>query len=85
MSLSRFDRTFVIFLFLTIPVFAQNKPPLCGVTCEPDSTSGSYAPTFAVRPQTKNARAASSVLAGTFVAETPEPANTLAGAPATAT
>jgi len=28
-------------LFLTIPAFAQNKPAQCGVTCEPDPTSGS--------------------------------------------
>ena len=43
---------------------AQNKPAQCGVTCEPDTTSASYAPTFLVRPQTKNARGVSSVLSG---------------------
>jgi len=44
------------------PVIAQNKPAQCFDTCEPDPTSGSYSATYAVRPQSKNARAGSSIL-----------------------
>jgi RHS repeat-associated protein len=55
----------IIFLSLYLPLLslAQNKPVQCAVTCEPDSTSGSYAATYSVRPQSKNVRANGTVLA----------------------
>jgi hypothetical protein len=59
--------------FSAFPAFAQNKPAQCLDTCEPDPTSGSYSATYATRPQSKNARAASNIIVhGPF---------TVAGAP----
>ncbi len=48
---------------ITAPLKAQNKPVQCLDTCEPDSTSGSYADTYAARPRSKNVSASSTVLA----------------------
>jgi RHS repeat-associated protein len=63
----RFSRTavlsFLIFLSSSPSLSAQNKIAQCGVSCEPDDTSGSYGATYAARPLSKNARSASSALA----------------------
>jgi hypothetical protein len=62
----RFSRTTILGLLIVLStplcVSAQNKPALCDVECEPDSTSGSYGGTYAARPTSKNGRSASSVL-----------------------
>jgi RHS repeat-associated protein len=52
----------LILVLSSLSVSAQNKPAQCGVTCEPDSTSTSYAPTLQTRPVSNNARGRSGPL-----------------------
>jgi RHS repeat-associated protein len=63
MRLARIVSTICLFLHLSQVCVAQNKPAQCSVTCEPDSTSGSYASTYTARPLSNNVRASGSVLA----------------------
>ena len=59
-------------LFLVSPTIqAQNRPVLCLDTCEPDPTSGSYAATYAVRPQSKNGRAGGSIISRPMTTDSP--------------
>lgn len=62
MSLPRSLGSLATLLFLASSAYSQNKPAQCGVTCEPDPTSGSYGSTYSVRPQPKNARSGTSVI-----------------------
>ncbi|HVS89751.1 MAG TPA: RHS repeat-associated core domain-containing protein [Candidatus Acidoferrum sp.] len=63
----------IFFLAAALPLAAQRRP-LCDVTCGPDPSSPTYGGTYKARPQSKNVRGTTTVLA-------PRSADAASGAP----